>query len=281
MENKFIKIYTIILVTFSLLMLLISNSTFFNSNNTSTLVNPGMNLTMILFLFNTSIMPILSIIVLIYTAIKKASKIFLILPITHIISGLSTILVIIMSINIWLNFIELSLYIFIVVFGIYLLKNDFNINIKFTKKKITIIIIIIIIATGMFFPKDISTCKADKVCFGYVKKTIQESTWLNIKDSIFEVRENEVKSCIGLEKQYRSWYDGCPGDWGWVWEVPENCNDTLKNCNELSQIQYSHYEIKCSEWQRVCEEIKSANKVHIMINYSDEFKTHLNRLQNN
>ena len=140
------------------------------------------------------------------------------------------------------------------------------INMKLTKKIIFIIAIIVILGIWIF-PKNISTCGGDRLCFGYVKTEIQKSTWLNVKDSVFEVQEDEVKSCIGPELQYSIIMDGCPGAWGWFNARPVNCDSELKYCSDPSK---SRYGIQCSEWQRVCEEIKSNNSVPIIIDNINE-----------
>jgi len=65
-------------------------------------------------------------------------------------------------------------------------------------KKIIIISIITVILVIFLFPKNISTCGGDILCFGQVVTETSESTWLNVKDSIVEVRQKESQLCIGF-----------------------------------------------------------------------------------
>jgi len=149
-------------------------------------------------------------------------------------------------------------------------------------KKRTIIIILVILG-ALFFPKIIATCYGERLCFGYVYTSIEKETWLNVKDSVFEVRDKKVETCIGPELQYMFIFDGCPGSWRWFNERPVDCDgsqleicytdcDPTKECvtnceycNNPDKFLRSTYGVRCSEWVRVCEEIKTKDRVHIDI----------------
>jgi len=132
-----------------------------------------------------------------------------------------------------------------------------------TKKIIFIFIAIIVIAVGIYiFPESINTCSESTLCFGTVITEVNAYTWLNVKDSVLESREVEIKSCKGGEYRYFSIYDGCPGSWGWEDARPAQCEYELNNCDRPSDM---HSGILCSEWERACEEIKNHAQVPIDI----------------
>ena len=164
-------------------------------------------------------------------------------------------------------------------------------KLKVTKKRIAILIIILVII--FFFPKNVSTCRGDRICFGW--KTYNSETWLNIKDSVFE-RRTGSPICIGIPIKLSMIMDGCPGDWGYANERPINCKD-LRDCyatcssgggpeeycdidceknSDTCKSENLKYGIKYSEWRSVCEKIKYENRVPIKIENISETYAKIN-----
>ena len=151
-----------------------------------------------------------------------------------------------------------------------------------------ILIVVFVVSACIFYPKHMSDCKGDYLCYGIAYTYTQYRTWLNFTESTFEKRPENATNCIGVQQIIVSVRDGCPADWGWDDAAQLDCRivDECKYiyCYNSSGWKYqcinrSLFGVSCNEWNRVCAAIKHADKVNITILSVSETKILRNTIE--
>ncbi|MBU4245712.1 hypothetical protein L6303_07365 [archaeon] len=122
---------------------------------------------------------------------------------------------------------------------------------QITKRTLLILVMGLLIVFA--FPKDTSTCASKRLCFGYTTMETQRFTWLVVENSSLENHYAKFKNCRGFELALSQRKTGCP-----IPEAPYDgrlveCENIIYRCTQDGSNLVKG--VKCSEWQRACQEI--------------------------
>jgi hypothetical protein len=116
--------------------------------------------------------------------------------------------------------------------------------------------------TGFLLPKEGIDCNGGFECIGPIVRLPVTEIWLNVKDSVLEVKTELQYTCLGRKEPTWTVTDACPGSWGWRDKRLIDYKKILQSCSYgIPKVMG----VKCTEWSRAYNMIGEEKIIRIAI----------------